>query len=122
MSSTCSSTPSVTYLRRRPAVHGHTAAVLKDKPVFARIVDDFLAFIGDSKLVIHNADFDMRFVNAELARLGLAAIDMGRVVDTLSLARKSTLASPTALTLSAIATALTVRGGLSTAHCSTRKF
>ena len=69
-------------------VHGHAAAVLKDKPVFASIVDDFLAFIGDSNLVIHNADFDVRFVNAELARLGLAAIGMDRVVDTLTLARK----------------------------------
>jgi DNA polymerase-3 subunit epsilon len=78
-------------------VHGHTAAVLRDKPVFAKIVDDFLAFIGDSKLVIHNADFDMRFVNAELARLGLAAIDMGRVVDTLSLARKKHPGQPNSL-------------------------
>jgi DNA polymerase III subunit epsilon len=78
-------------------VHGHTAAVLKDKPVFAKIADDFLAFIGDSKLVIHNADFDMRFVNAELARLGLAAIDMGRVVDTLALARKKHPGQPNSL-------------------------
>ncbi|MGH6798848.1 MAG: exonuclease domain-containing protein, partial [Roseiarcus sp.] len=51
-------------------VHGHSSADLEDKPVFARVVDEFLAFIGDSKLVIHNADFDVRFVNAELARLG----------------------------------------------------
>ncbi len=78
-------------------VHGHTAAVLKDKPVFAKIADDFLAFIGDSKLVIHNAEFDVRFMNAELARLGLAAIDMGRVVDTLSLARKKHPGQPNSL-------------------------
>src|ERR1700761_3064776 len=65
-------------------VHGHNFAALKDKPVFSSVVDDFLAFIGDSKLVIHNADFDVRFVNAELARLGLAAISMDRVVDTLA--------------------------------------
>jgi DNA polymerase III subunit epsilon len=69
-------------------VHGHTAEVLKDKPVFASIVDDFLTFIGEANLVIHNAEFDMRFVNAELARLGFAAIGMERVVDTLALARK----------------------------------
>jgi DNA polymerase III subunit epsilon len=69
-------------------VHGHTAAVLKDKPVFAGVVDEFLAFIGDSRLVIHNAEFDMNFVNAELARLGREAIGMERVVDTLALARK----------------------------------
>ena len=78
-------------------VHGHSAAVLKDKPVFASVVDDFLAFIGDSKLVIHNADFDVRFVNAELARLGLAAIDMDRVVDTLALARKRHPGQPNSL-------------------------
>jgi DNA polymerase-3 subunit epsilon len=78
-------------------VHGHTAAVLKDKPTFARVVDDFLDFIGDSKLVIHNADFDMRFVNAEFARLGLAAIGMDRVVDTLALARKKHPGVPNSL-------------------------
>jgi DNA polymerase III subunit epsilon len=78
-------------------VHGHTAAVLKDKPVFAKIVDDFLAFISDSNLVIHNADFDVRFLNAELARLGLAALEVGRVVDTLSLARKKHPGQPNSL-------------------------
>ena len=78
-------------------VHGHDAAVLKDKPVFANVVDDFLAFIGDSNLVIHNADFDMRFVNAELARLGVAAIGMDRVVDTLMLARKKHPGQPNSL-------------------------
>ena len=78
-------------------VHGHTAEVLKDKPVFAKIVDDFLAFIGDSNLVIHNAEFDVRFVNAELAKLGLAAIAMDRVVDTLALARKKHPGQPNSL-------------------------
>jgi DNA polymerase III subunit epsilon len=78
-------------------VHGHDEAVLKDKPVFATIVDDFLAFIGDSNLVIHNADFDMRFVNAELTRLGLTAIGMDRVVDTLALARKKHPGQPNSL-------------------------
>jgi DNA polymerase-3 subunit epsilon len=78
-------------------VHGHTDAVLKDKPLFANIVDDFLAFIGDSNLVIHNADFDVRFVNAELAKLGLAAIAMDRVVDTLAIARKKHPGQPNSL-------------------------
>ncbi len=78
-------------------VHGHSSAVLKDKPVFASVVDDFLAFIGNSKLVIHNADFDMRFMNAELARLGLAKIGMDRVVDTLMLARKKHPGAPNSL-------------------------
>jgi DNA polymerase III subunit epsilon len=78
-------------------VHGHSSDVLKDKPVFASVVDDFLAFIGDSKLVIHNAEFDVRFVNAELARLGLATIGMDRVVDTLTLARKKHPGVPNSL-------------------------
>jgi DNA polymerase-3 subunit epsilon len=78
-------------------VHGHTVAILKDKPVFASIVDDFLAFIGDSNLVIHNADFDVRFMNAELARLGLDAIAASRVVDTLALARKRHPGQPNSL-------------------------
>jgi DNA polymerase III subunit epsilon len=69
-------------------VHGHTASVLKDKPKFADVVDDFLSFVGESPLVIHNAEFDVRFVNAELARLGRKPIEMDRVVDTLALARK----------------------------------
>src|SRR5580693_3709558 len=78
-------------------VHGHNSEVLKDKPVFASIVGDFLAFIGDSKLVIHNAEFDVRFMNAELARLGLATIAMDRVVDTLALARKKHPGAPASL-------------------------
>ena len=69
-------------------VHGHTAAALKDKPLFADVVDDFLSFVGDAPLVIHNAEFDMRFINAELALIGRETIEMDRVVDTLALARK----------------------------------
>ena len=78
-------------------VHGHTIATLKDKPVFASIVDEFLAFIGDSALVIHNAEFDMRFVNAELTKLGRAPIGMERVVDTLLLARRKHPGQPNSL-------------------------
>jgi len=70
------------------AVHGHTAIELKDKPVFAQVVDDFLLFIGDAPLVIHNALFDLGFLNAELARLSLKSIAPERVVDTLALARR----------------------------------
>jgi DNA polymerase-3 subunit epsilon len=78
-------------------VHGHSGVALREKPVFANIVDDFLAFVGESRLVIHNADFDVRFVNAELARLGRAAIGMDRVVDTLTLARKRHPGQPNSL-------------------------
>jgi len=78
-------------------VHGHTADGLKDKPIFAALVEDFLAFVGDARLVIHNAEFDMRFVNAELLRLGLEPIGMERVVDTLALARKKHPGQPNSL-------------------------
>lgn len=69
-------------------VHGLSLDFLADKPVFAEVVTDFLAFIGDSVLVIHNAEFDMRFINAELARLGFPTLPMSRTVDTVLMARK----------------------------------
>ncbi len=71
------------------AVHGLTEAFLADKPKFADIVDEFLAFIGaDAKLVAHNASFDMKFVNAELEWAGRAPLSYDRVIDTLVIARK----------------------------------
>src|SRR5476651_2463852 len=69
-------------------IHGHSTAFLADKPVFAAIASDFLAFIGEDRLVIHNAEFDMRFINAELLKIGRAAIAMERIIDTLALARR----------------------------------
>lgn len=69
-------------------VHGLSEAFLSDKPVFAAVADDFIDFIGDARLVIHNAAFDIGFLNMEFKRLGHAPIDMVRVVDTLSLARR----------------------------------
>jgi len=78
-------------------VHGHTALALKDKPVFGGVVDEFLAFVGASRLVIHNAEFDIRFVNAELSRLGREPIGMDRVVDTLALARRKHPGQPNSL-------------------------
>ncbi|TAN75434.1 MAG: DNA polymerase III subunit epsilon [Magnetospirillum sp.] len=69
-------------------VHGLSAEFLADKPLFAEVVADFLAFIGDSPLVIHNAEFDMRFINAELARLGFPTLPMSRSIDTVAMARK----------------------------------
>ena len=79
------------------AVHGHTANALKDKPVFAQVVEDFLSFVGEAPLVIHNAEFDVRFLNAELARLGRKTIELERVVDTLALARKKHPGLPNSL-------------------------
>lgn len=69
-------------------IHGLTQEFLSDKPVFADVVSGFLDFIGDSQLVIHNAPFDMGFINAELVRLGKAALPMDRAVDTLTMARR----------------------------------
>lgn len=69
-------------------VHGLTGAFLRDKPLFKDIVEDFLAFIGDAPLVAHNAEFDRRFLNAELARLKIIGVAQERCVDTLAIARK----------------------------------
>lgn len=69
-------------------VHGISAEFLAGKPVFAAISAEFLKFVEGSKIVAHNAEFDMRFVNAELALVGLPAIEADRVVDTLVLARR----------------------------------
>ncbi len=78
-------------------VHGLTADFLKDKPLFKDIADEFLDFIGDAPLVAHNANFDMGFVNAELARLPRAPLTFDRVVDTLALARRRHPAGPNSL-------------------------
>lgn len=75
-------------------VHGLSTEFLKDKPLFATKVDEFLEFIADSQLVIHNAPFDMKFINAELAMLGFDKIPMTRTVDTLLIARNKFPGSP----------------------------
>ncbi|MEM9010122.1 MAG: DNA polymerase III subunit epsilon [Pseudomonadota bacterium] len=70
------------------AVHGLTDAFLADKPRFAEVADDFLSFIGEAKLVIHNAAFDMGFLNAELARLDRTPLRDEQAIDTLEIARR----------------------------------
>jgi DNA polymerase-3 subunit epsilon len=69
-------------------VHGLSADFLSDKPRFAELVDDFWSFVEDARLVIHNASFDMGFINAELKRAGRPLFPMDRVVDTLAMARR----------------------------------
>ena len=69
------------------AVHGLTAEFLAPYPVFAAIAPEFLEFLGSDALVIHNAEFDLAFINAELSRVGLAPLS-GAVIDTLLLARR----------------------------------
>lgn len=79
------------------AVHGISDESLKDKPNFAGIVDELLAFFGDARWVAHNATFDMGFMNAEFARLGLPAITNDLVTDTLALARRKHPMGPNSL-------------------------
>ncbi len=69
-------------------IHGLTQGFLEKHPRFAVIADEFLDFISDATLVIHNAEFDMRFINAELARLRKGPVGMENVIDTLELARR----------------------------------
>jgi len=76
------------------AVHGITDEFVKDKPVFSQIYTDFLDFIQESKLIIHNAEFDMKFLNAELGKVGHKALSWRNVVDTLAMARKKFPGSP----------------------------
>jgi DNA polymerase-3 subunit epsilon len=70
------------------AVHGLSSEFLSDKPLFSQVAAEFLEFIGDAPLVIHNASFDVGFINAELGRISLPAIIRDRLVDTLLLARR----------------------------------
>ncbi len=69
------------------AVHGLSDDFLADKPKFAGVADDLAAFLGDSPLIIHNAAFDLGFINAELSRLGLPSLAADRAIDTVRMAR-----------------------------------
>ncbi len=69
-------------------VHGLSAEFLAEHPVFAETVDELLAFLEDSRLVIHNAAFDVRFLNAELARCARPVLAPDRAIDTLLLAQR----------------------------------
>ena len=70
------------------AVHGLSTEFLTTKPLFAEVADEFLEFIGEAPLVIHNASFDIGFINAELERIQRPVIARERLVDTLLLARR----------------------------------
>ena len=70
------------------AVHGLSSTFLADKPVFKNIAREFADFVGDAKLVIHNASFDMKFLNAELDWCGMRKLPLDQAIDTLELARK----------------------------------
>lgn len=70
---------------------------LRDKPLFKDIAQDFVDFIGDAKLVIHNAAFDMKFLNAELGWLNRPLLPMDQALDTLAIARRKFPGSPASL-------------------------
>jgi len=69
-------------------VHGLSGEFLADKPLFSHVVEEFLEFLGDSPLVIHNASFDIKFVNAELSRVGREPIPLSRAIDTIEIAKR----------------------------------
>jgi DNA polymerase-3 subunit epsilon len=79
------------------AVHGLSAEFLSGHPLFKDVVDDFLKFIGDDPLVIHNAAFDMGFINAELRRLKRRELPMTQSVDTVRMARRKFPGAPASL-------------------------
>jgi DNA polymerase-3 subunit epsilon len=78
-------------------VHGLSSEFLSGQKKFREIAEEFLAFIEGANLVAHNAEFDIRFLNAELASIGLPQIGVDRVVDTLTLARRRHPGSPNSL-------------------------
>ena len=78
-------------------VHGLGDEFLADKPKFAEIAQAFLDFVGDAKLVIHNAAFDMKFLNAELGWVGKPILPMSQAIDTVEMARRKFPGSPASL-------------------------
>lgn len=79
------------------AVHGLSDTFLRDKPRFAQVAAEFLAFLGTAKLVIHNASFDLKFLNAELRAAGHPPLPAARAVDTLAIARRRFPGAPASL-------------------------
>lgn len=78
-------------------IHGLSEVFLSDKPLFSAVADEFLAFVADSPIVIHNAAFDIGFLNAELTRIDLQTIPMDRTVDTVTIARRKFPGAPASL-------------------------
>jgi DNA polymerase-3 subunit epsilon len=79
------------------SVHGLTASFLQDHPNFAHICGSLLEFLGEAAIIMHNAAFDLGFLNAELGRAGSPPISAGRVIDTLQLARNRHPMAPNSL-------------------------
>ncbi len=83
----CYFNPSRNMPSAAESVHGLSDRFLSDKPGFAQKAGELLDFLGDSPLVAHNAPFDFGFLNSELMRCGRASIDMGRMIDTIAIAK-----------------------------------
>jgi|APAra7269097559_1048567.scaffolds.fasta_scaffold16635_2 DNA polymerase-3 subunit epsilon len=78
-------------------IHGLSTEFLSDKPKFTEVVEKFVEFIAESPLVIHNAEFDMKFLNFELEKVGRKAMPLQRAVDTVKMARQKFPGSPASL-------------------------
>jgi DNA polymerase-3 subunit epsilon len=83
--------------REAQQISGITDQFLADKPPFSAVATQFLEFVGDAKLVAHNAPFDLAFLNAEFARIGAAELALDRIIDTLTLARRRHPMGPNSL-------------------------
>ena len=82
------STPNATFPSNPSGCMASVDEFLADKPLFAHVVEEFLDFLGDAPLVIHNASFDIKFINAELKRIGHAPIPLARAIDTIEIAKR----------------------------------
>ena len=89
--------PIITMPDQAFAIHGLSDEFLSNKPKFSEIAKEFLDFIGSAKLIIHNAAFDIKFINAELKRINEEKITFDRAIDTLAIARKKFPGSPASL-------------------------
>ena len=89
--------PERTSDKRAEEIHGLTNEFLKDKPKFSEIAEEFLEFISNSKIIIHNATFDLGFINAELNRCNLDEIKEESIIDTLTLAKQKFLGQSVSL-------------------------
>ncbi len=88
--------PQISISSEAQAIHGLSSSFLQDKPLFQEISDEFKDFIGDKTLVIHNAAFDIKFINRELKNIGQPPLE-NAVIDTLDIAKKSFPGSPVSL-------------------------
>ena len=83
--------------KRAQEVHGLSTEFLSDKPKFSDIADEFIEYISDSKIIIHNASFDIGFINSELARCNMGELNEDNIIDTLVLAKKKYLGQSVSL-------------------------